>query len=96
MKSIPNEFQLNEIINHTEYLINGKIEKWTEKQANVYSTLLCDSFEKEPQLIGKTPEMSGDYALKALDAANNAFNHGQGKWPTMKVYERINCMKKFV
>jgi len=96
MKSIPNEFQLNEIINHTEYLINGKIEKWTEKQANVYSTLLCDSFEKEPQLIGKTPEMSGDYALKALDAANNAFNHGQGKWPTMKVYERINCMKNFV
>ena len=96
MKSIPKEFQLNEIINHTEYLINGKINQWDGKQASVFSTLLCDVSEKEPQLIGKTPEMSGDFALKALEAAHNAFNCGQGEWPTMKVYERINCMENFV
>ena len=96
MKSIPKEFQLNKIINHTEYLINGKINQWNGKQASVFSTLLCDISEKEPQLIGKTPEMSGDFALKALEAANNAFNYGQGEWPTMKVYERINCMENFV
>ena len=96
MKSIPKEFQLNEIINHTEYLINGKINQWDGKQASVFSTLLCDDSEKEPQLIGKTPEMSGDFALKALEAAHNAFNYGQGEWPTMKVYERINCMENFV
>ena len=96
MKSIPKEFQLNKIINHTEYLINGKINQWDGKQASVFSTLLCDISEKEPQLIGKTPEMSGDFALKALEAAHNAFNYGQGEWPTMKVYERINCMENFV
>ena len=96
MKSIPKEFQLNEIINHTEYLINGKINQWDGNQASVFSTLLCDISEKEPQLIGKTPEMSGDFALKALEAAHNAFNYGQGEWPTMKVYERINCMENFV
>ena len=96
MKSIPKEFQLNEIINHTEYLINGKINQWDGNQASVFSTLLCDVSEKEPQLIGKTPEMSGDFALKALEAAHNAFNYGQGEWPTMKVYERINCMENFV
>ena len=96
MKSIPKEFQLNEIINHTEYLINGKINQWDGKQASVFSTLLCDVSEKEPQLIGKTPEMSGDFALKALESAHNAFNYGQGEWPTMKVYERINCMENFV
>ena len=96
MKSIPKEFQLNEIINHTEYLINGKINQWDGKQASVFSTLLCDVSEKELQLIGKTPEMSGDFALKALEAAHNAFNYGQGEWPTMKVYERINCMENFV
>ena len=96
MKSIPKEFQLNKIINHTEYLINGKINQWNGKQASVFSTLLCDVSEKEPQLIGKTPEMSGDFALKALEAAHNAFNYGQGEWPTMKVYERINCMENFV
>ena len=96
MKSIPKEFQLNEIINHTEYLINGKINQWDGKQASVFSTLLCDVSEKEPLLIGKTPEMSGDFALKALEAAHNAFNYGQGEWPTMKVYERIRCMENFV
>ena len=31
-----------------------------------------------------------------MEAANKAYNNGTGKWPTMKVYERINCMQKFV
>ena len=96
MINIPKDYQLDEIINHTEYLIDGKISSWNGKQANVYSTLLCDSKDKEPALIGNTPEMSGEFALKALDSAHKAFNHGQGSWPTMKVYERINCMENFV
>ena len=96
MINIPKDYQLDEMINHTEYLIDGKISSWNGKQANVYSTLLCDSKDKEPTLIGNTPEMSGEFALKALDSAHKAFNHGQGLWPTMKVYERINCMENFV
>ena len=96
MINIPKDYQLDVIINHTEYLIDGEISSWKGKQANVYSTLLCDSNDKEPTLIGNTPEMSGEYALKALDSAHKAFNHGQGSWPTMKVYERIKCMENFV
>ena len=96
MINIPKDYQLDEMINHTEYLIDGKISSWNGKLANVYSTLLCDSQDKEPTLIGNTPEMSGEFALKALDSAHKAFNHGQGSWPTMKVYERINCMENFV
>ena len=96
MIKIPKDYQLDEMINHTEYLIDGKISSWNGKQANVYSTLLCDSKDKEPTLIGNTPEMSGEFAIKALDSAYKAFNHGQGSWPTMKVYERINCMENFV
>lgn len=96
MINIPKDYQLDETINHTEYLIDGEISSWNGKQANVYSTLLCDSKDKEPTLIGNTPEMSGEYALKALDSAHKAFNHGQGSWPTMKVYERIKCMENFV
>ena len=96
MINIPKDYQLDEMINHTDYLIDGEISSWNGKQANVYSTLLCDSKDKEPTLIGNTPEMSGEYALKALDSAHKAFNHGQGSWPTMKVYERIKCMENFV
>ena len=72
MNQIPEEFQLKEKINHTDYLINGEINSWNGKQTNVYSTLLCDSDEKEPDLIGYTPEMSGEYALKASN--NGAIN----------------------
>ena len=65
MNTVPKEFQINDVINHDEYLIDGKISKWNGKQTQVFSTLLCDSDDKEPLLIGNTPEMSGDYALKA-------------------------------
>ena len=92
MNNIPNEFKINKQINHKEYLIDGIISKWDGNQTNVYSTLLCDKDDKEPYLLGNTPEMSGEYALKALEAAHSAFNFGQGVWPTMKVYERIQCM----
>ena len=96
MINIPNEFKINKKINHKEYLIDGIISKWDGNQTNVYSTLLCDKDDKEPYLLGNTPEMSGEYALKALEAAHSAFNFGQGVWPTMKVYERIQCMETFV
>ena len=96
MNNIPNEFKINKQINHKEYLIDGTISKWDGNQTNVYSTLLCDKDDKEPYLLGNTPEMSGEYALKALEAAHSAFNFGQGVWPTMKVYERIQCMETFV
>ena len=96
MNNIPNEFKINKKINHKEYLIDGIINKWDGNQTNVYSTLLCDKDDKEPYLLGNTPEMSGEYALKALEAAHSAFNFGQGVWPTMKVYERIQCMETFV
>ena len=96
MNNIPNEFKIIKQINHKEYLIDGIISKWDGNQTNVYSTLLCDKEDKEPYLLGNTPEMSGEYALKALEAAHSAFNYGQGVWPTMKVYERIQCMETFV
>ena len=96
MNKIPQQYKIIQTINHKEYLINGEIRKWEGKQANVISTLLCDSEDKEPLLLGKTPEMSADLALEALNSATDAFKQGQGQWPTMKVYERINCMQKFV
>jgi len=96
MNSVPEKYQINKIIDHNEYLINGEISKWTGNKANVYSTLLCDSDEKEPLLIGTSPEMSSELAMEALNAASSSYDSGKGKWPRMKVYERINCMSSFV
>ena len=39
--------------------------------------------------------METEPALEALDSAVAAFNRGKGKWPTMRVGERIKCLEKF-
>ena len=31
-----------------------------------------------------------------MQAADNAFDNGQGIWPTMKVSDRIKCVENFV
>ena len=40
--------------------------------------------------------MSTESAMEALNAASSSYDSGMGKWPRMKVYERINCMSAFV
>jgi len=96
MNNIPKEYKIEKHITHKQFLINGEIKEWNGKMANVFSTLLCDTDDKEPTLLGTTPLMSKDLAIEALESASKAFNQGQGIWPTMKVYERINCMENFV
>ena len=94
--SVPAEFDIKEPIKHKTYLINGVISDWKGDYSEVHSTILADKKNKPHKLIGFTPKMDGKHALKALDAADSAYKNGTGKWPTMKVYERINCMQKFV
>ena len=95
MNSIPQEFQINTILNQDTYLVNGELKKWTGKTTPVYSTI--SSTEKyEPTLLGTIPFMGEEEAMEAMDAATLAYNNGQGLWPTMKVVDRIICMEKFV
>ena len=96
MNNIPEKYIIRDHIIHKEFLIDGEIKEWNGKMANVFSTLLCDNDDKEPTLLGTTPLMSKDLAIDALESASKAFKQGQGIWPTMKVYERINCMENFV
>jgi len=89
---VPKEYQI-EPIQHTHYLLDGKIEKWRGEASEVYSTIHTNS---KPTLLGTIPSMDGDSALLAVNSAYEAFGKGQGKWPTMKVASRIECMEKFV
>ena len=93
---VPLEFDIKEPIKHKTFLINGKISTWKGEYSEVKSTILSSKKNIPYKLIGYSPKMDKKYALKALEAANKAYNNGTGKWPTMKVYERINCMQKFV
>ena len=76
-------------------MVNGDLKEWDGPTAEVYSTISSTS-DYAPTLLGSVPAMEAPEALEALDAAVNAYNKGQGVWPTMRVKERIACMETFV
>lgn len=97
-QTIPQEFQITELVHQNTYLVNGELKKWKGKTTEVYSSIhtLNAQGENAPTLLGSIPYMTEPDALGALDAATNAFGKGQGLWPTMKVADRVACMENFV
>lgn len=95
MEVIPQEYQIHTLVNQDTYLVNGELKKWTGKTTPVYSTISSTS-DYAPTLLGSIPFMGEAEALEAVEAAHNAYNNGQGLWPTMKVADRIKCMENFV
>ena len=95
MNTIPQEFQINTLLNQDTYLVNGELKKWTGEMTSVYSTI-SSTEEYAPTLLGTVPVMGETEALEVIEAASSAYNNGQGLWPTMKVADRIKCMEKFV
>ncbi|MGO4817699.1 NADP-dependent glyceraldehyde-3-phosphate dehydrogenase [Flavobacterium sp. W22_SRS_FP1] len=95
MNSIPEEFQIKELLNQDTYLVNGELKKWEGQTSPVFSTI--SSTEKyAPTILGSIPFMGETEAMEAVEAASAAYNKGQGLWPTMKVVDRIKCMENFV
>lgn len=92
---IPEEFRIKKPLHRNTYLINGNLLKWDGDQSEVYSTI-SSTEAYAPTLLGSVPNMGEKEALEALDAAVDAYGQGQGKWPTMRVRDRIACMEKFV
>ena len=95
-QNIPEKYRLNSHIHHDTYLIDGKIGKWNGEFTEVISTLMANEEDDKYITLGDSPKMDKKHALLALKAADKAYSNGTGTWPTMKVYERINCMQKFV
>ncbi len=94
---VPEEFQITPY-HFKQYLVDGKLKTWEGATSEVYSTIRTVNAEGEqlPTLLGTIPDMESEAALEALESANTAYNRGQGKWPTMKVSERLKCMETFV
>jgi glyceraldehyde-3-phosphate dehydrogenase (NADP+) len=81
----------------TEYLVNGELKTWKGNTSEVYSNIYTENTKGEagPTLLGSIPDMETEAALEALNAAEKAFNRGQGAWPTMKVKDRLKCLSTF-
>jgi glyceraldehyde-3-phosphate dehydrogenase (NADP+) len=95
MNTIPQEFQISSLLIQETYLVDGELKKWTGETSPVYSTISSTDNYK-PTLLGTIPFMGEKEAMEAVDAADSAYNNGQGLWPTMKVVDRIKCMDNFV
>ena len=92
---IPEAFKITSIIEQKTYLVSGKLKPWEGDTAQVYSTI-SSTEDYKPTLLGSIPQLGKAEALDALGAACDAYDRGQGLWPTMKVIDRIACMENFV
>lgn len=93
--NIPEQYQIKSLIHQKSYLVDGELRPWSGETSEVYSTI-SSTPNYAPTLLGTIPTLGEKEALEAMDAAVNAYNKGQGLWPTMKVKDRIACMEKFV
>lgn len=95
MNTIPEEFQIKDLLNQDTYLINGELKKWEGETSPVFSTI-SSTKQYAPTIVGSIPFMGEKEGLEAVEAADAAYNNGQGLWPTMRVKERIKSMTRFV
>lgn len=82
--------------NQNNYLINGELREWNGENNEVLSPIYIKEGETFTRSIGRYPMMGGEEAIEALDAAVNAYNNGNGEWPSMTVEQRIGCIHNFV
>ncbi|MBL7961940.1 NADP-dependent glyceraldehyde-3-phosphate dehydrogenase, partial [bacterium] len=83
-------------MDQTEYLINGELLRWKGPFEKVHSPVFLENNDSFDNLIGLYPLLDEASALKALKAATEAYDNGQGEWPLMTIAKRIVCFKKFI
>ncbi|HTX90690.1 MAG TPA: NADP-dependent glyceraldehyde-3-phosphate dehydrogenase, partial [Anaerolineales bacterium] len=94
--SIPDEFDLAEPVDQTEYLIDGEMRQWDGPMQEVRSPVCVETEDGcVPVLIGRHPKLTPVESLEALDAAARAYDSGRGAWPTLSVQARIEHLADF-
>jgi len=93
---IPESFRLKLPIEQKEYLVNGEIKIWEGEIQKVYSPIYYTNDKEESNYIGSYPLLSEKQAVEVLDSAVNAYDNGNGEWPSLTLEGRIEQMLKFV
>ncbi|MFO0725062.1 MAG: aldehyde dehydrogenase family protein, partial [Myxococcota bacterium] len=80
-----------------KYLIGGEILRWSGESLDVESPVCLrkPDGKLERFVVGKMPSLDSREALRALEAAERAWDSGRGAWPTMRVARRIGAMERF-
>jgi glyceraldehyde-3-phosphate dehydrogenase (NADP+) len=96
-EQIPPEFRVDAKSYERQYLVGGEIRVWNGPFHEISSPIclrLDGSLART--IIGRVPQMDEAAAMAGLDAAEKAWDHGRGKWPTMSVAKRIDAVETFV
>ncbi|MDH2076876.1 NADP-dependent glyceraldehyde-3-phosphate dehydrogenase [Pseudomonas atacamensis] len=94
---IPAAYRPDPALEQREYLVNGELRLWHGALAPVRSPIcLQKQARHEAVILGSTPLLDADTAMTALDAAVQAYDRGQGVWPTLRVVERIRHVETFL
>ena len=97
LAEIPERYRPGAPIEQREYLVNGELRRWDGPLASVRSPIFLAGEQGDQQVVlGSTPLLDADAALVALDAAVQAYDHGQGLWPNLRVAERIQHVEGFL
>ncbi|AFT86113.1 NADP-dependent glyceraldehyde-3-phosphate dehydrogenase [Paraburkholderia phenoliruptrix] len=97
LESIPEACRIREPLYQRNILVDGELQPWAGKMRSVHSTIVVgDTHGRFSRVeLGAIPDAGADEAFRALDAAEAAYDHGRGAWPTMRVAERIACVEDF-
>jgi glyceraldehyde-3-phosphate dehydrogenase (NADP+) len=79
-------------------LIGGEIRLWEGRRRDVGSPLwLREAADGQPSptVLGQSAQLSPDEALQALSAARSAWARGAGRWPTLRLEERVEAVERF-
>lgn len=95
--NIPEDYKIKQSYNQDAFLINGELKKWTGNTTSIFSPIYSQNFQGNlvPTFLGKIPDLNENEALDALDSAVNAYDKGRGEWATLKIEERIRCVRNF-
>ncbi|WP_243369644.1 NADP-dependent glyceraldehyde-3-phosphate dehydrogenase [Geotalea sp. SG265] len=93
---IPAAYGLPEPVEMDRFLLNGELRHWEGPMQEVYSPVCVrQDTGLSRKMIGRFPLMAEGDALAALAAAVEAYDSGRGRWPTMPVAARIECVQEF-
>lgn len=94
-EDIPQDHRLEPVVQR-EYLCAGQLAHWSGPLQPVTSPIwLTTESGLVPNEIGRYPLLTAEVSLNVLDAAVGAYGDGRGRWPTMRVEERIGHLEEF-
>ena len=96
-EDIPAEADVPRYEKGTRYLVGGEVRTWNGRTAEALSAVCirdgAGGIAQRP--LGLEARLDKEAALGALAAARQAWDHGRGRWPTMRVGDRVEALLAF-